>query len=324
VTEPSRADLLKLASSAAGAAAGLLVSRHERVEIVATKSSPTDVVTQMDRAAEELIRGRILAERPGDVILGEEGGQLGEAGRGDGVRWIVDPLDGTVNYLYGLPDWAVSIAAEMDGTVVAGVVCVPRRRSQFSAVLGGGAWLRSWPSPGLPSGLPSAPPSGAGTAPPSGASPGPPSGASPGPPSGASPGPPSGAGPGPARRLACNADVPLGEALVATGFGYEPGRRRVQGQVVAAVLPRVRDIRRGGSCAVDLCSLAAGQVDGYYERGVQAWDIAAGSLIAREAGAQVAGLSGRPAGPSMTLAGGPALFAELHDLLISLDPERDE
>jgi myo-inositol-1(or 4)-monophosphatase len=292
VTEAAGADLLELACSAAGMAAGLLVSRHERVEVVATKSSPTDVVTEMDRAAEELIRRRILAERPGDVILGEEGGQVGEAGQGDQVRWIVDPLDGTVNYLYGLPDWAVSIAAEVAGTVVAGVVCIPRRRSQFSAVLGGGAWLRTWPGSGPGSGLGPEPGSAAGSAPP--------------------------------RRLAVNADVPLGRALVATGFGYEVGRRAVQGQVVSAVLPRVRDIRRCGSCAVDLCSLAAGQVDGYYERGVQYWDIAAGSLIAREAGAQVAGLSGRPAGPSMTLAGGPAVFSELHDLLVSLDPERDE
>jgi myo-inositol-1(or 4)-monophosphatase len=277
VTEPAPADLLDLALSAAVAAAELLTSGRGRVEVVATKSSPTDVVTDMDRAAEELIRERILAERPGDVILGEEGGQAGRDGqdaRGARVRWVVDPLDGTVNYLYGLPDWAVSIAAEVAGTVVAGVVCVPRRDGLFSAVLGGGAWLR--PATGAP------------------------------------------------RRLACNADVPLARALVATGFGYEPGRRRVQGQVVSAVLPRVRDIRRGGACAVDLCSLAAGQVDGYYERGVHYWDIAAGSLIAREAGAQVAGLCGRPAGTSMTLAAGPGLFGELHDLLVPLNPERDE
>jgi myo-inositol-1(or 4)-monophosphatase len=292
VTEPARADLLDVAFSAAAAAAELLASHHGRPRVVQTKSSPTDVVTEMDRAAEQLIRGRILAERPGDAILGEEGGLLGEegglldgakggqadgeSGRDAGVRWIVDPLDGTVNYLYGLPDWAVSIAAEMAGTVVAGVVCVPRRDSLFSAVPGGGAWLRSM----------------TGTAPP--------------------------------RRLTCNEGVPLGRALVATGFGYSADRRRVQGQVISAVLPRVRDIRRGGSCAVDLCSLAGGQVDGYFERGVQYWDIAAGALIAREAGARVDGLRGRPAGPSMTVAGHPALFGELHDLLVSLDPERDE
>jgi myo-inositol-1(or 4)-monophosphatase len=143
VTEPAPADLLEIASAAAVAAAGLLASRHGRPGVVATKSSPTDVVTEMDRAAEQLIRGMILAERPGDAILGEEGGLLGEIGQGEGVRWIVDPLDGTVNYLYGLPDWAVSIAAEVAGTAVAGVVCVPRRDSLFSAVLGGGAWQRS-------------------------------------------------------------------------------------------------------------------------------------------------------------------------------------
>lgn len=279
MTEPAPADLLGLACSAAVAAAGLLGSQSGRPEVVETKLSPTDVVTKMDRAAEELIRERILAERPGDAILGEEGGQVGQvaaAGADDGVRWIVDPLDGTVNYLYGLPDWSVSIAAELHGTVVAGAVCVPRRDSLYSAVLGGGAWLRPV----------------AGTAAP--------------------------------RRLRCNADVPLSEALVATGFGYQARRRRVQGQVVSAVLPRVRDIRRGGACSVDLCSLAGGQVDGYYERGVQYWDIAAGGLIASEAGARVAGLSGRPAGSSMTVAAGPGVFSALHDLLVSLDAERDE
>jgi len=267
------AELLAIACSAAVAAGELLVPGSGRTTVVATKSSPTDVVTEMDRAAEELIRGRILAVRPGDAILGEEGGQIG--GRASGVRWIVDPLDGTVNYLYGLPDWSVSIAAEIDGAVVAGAVFAPRRGSLFSAQLGGGAWLRS----------------GAAWAPP--------------------------------QQLACNAGVPLARALVATGFGYETGRREIQGQVLSSVLPRVRDIRRGGSCAVDLCSLASGGVDAYYERGVQSWDIAAGGLIAREAGAVVAGLEGRPASPSMTVAAAPALFADLHDLLVSLDPERD-
>jgi myo-inositol-1(or 4)-monophosphatase len=133
----------------------------------------------------------------------------------------------------------------------------------------------------------------------------------------------SGDGRGPAERLWCNAGVPLDQALVATGFGYEADRRRGQGRVLSAVLPRVRDIRRGGSCAVDLCSLAAGNVDAYYERGVHYWDIAAGGLIASEAGAVVAGLSGKPAGSSMTVGAGPGLFAVLHDLLVSLDPERD-
>jgi len=116
----------------------------------------------------------------------------------------------------------------------------------------------------------------------------------------------------------------LARSLIATGFGYERGRRRVQGQVISAVLPEVRDIRRNGACAVDLCWLAAGNVDGYFERGVHYWDVAAGSLIAREAGAVVAGLAGKPPSESMTLGAGPGLFRQLHDLLLSLDPERDK
>jgi myo-inositol-1(or 4)-monophosphatase len=277
VTARDTPGLLELACRAA-VAAGRLLADSGRPEVVATKSSPTDVVTEADRAAEELIRELIGAARPGDRILGEEGG---ETGSGDGVRWIVDPLDGTVNYLYGLPDWAVSIAAEVDGTVVAGAVFVPRRDELYSAGLGGGAWL-SWGAldwRGEDTGSPA--------------------------------------------RLACNTGVALDKALVATGFGYEAARRLVQAEVLRAVLPRVRDIRRGGSAAVDLCSVAAGTVDAYYERGVNLWDIAAGSLIAAEAGAQVTGVHGRPPGPSMTIAAGPPLLGELHDLLAGADPERD-
>jgi len=252
----------------------MLTDRAGRAVVVATKSSPTDVVTEMDQASERLISQRILAQRPSDSILGEEGGQTGE---GSAVRWIVDPLDGTVNYLYDLPDWAVSVAVEVHGQVVAGAVCVPRRDALYFGRLRGGGWVTTMADPD----------------------------------------------PAAALRLRCNVDVPLNRALIATGFGYEPGRRLVQGQVVAALLPRVRDIRRNGAAAVDLCSLAAGNVDGYYERGVQYWDIAAGSLIAREAGAIVAGLAGKPASPAMTVGGGPGLFAELDDFLQSQNPERD-
>ncbi len=260
------AELADLAKSAAQEAAELLQSRHGHVRVVQTKSSPTDVVTEMDRAAEELIRQRILAARPDDAILGEEGGQVGV---GSPVRWIVDPLDGTVNYLYGLPDWAVSIAAEVRGTVVTGVVCAPLQSSIYTATIGAGAWLQSaWqPAP---------------------------------------------------VRLNCNADVDLADALVATGFSYTAEQRTGQGAVVAEVLPRVRDIRRAGAAAIDLCSLAAGRVDAYYESGVHAWDIAAGGLIAREAGAQVGGLHGNTASAAMTIAASPALFRQLHDLLASL------
>jgi myo-inositol-1(or 4)-monophosphatase len=269
--------LLELARESAVAAGQQLLSRGGRPEVVATKSSPTDVVTDADRAAEELIRERIGAARPGDRILGEEGGETsaGDVGgtRPARVRWIVDPLDGTVNYLYGRPDWAVSIAAELDGTVVAGAVFVPRRQELFSAATGAGAWLTANGEPAV--------------------------------------------------RLACNTGVPLETALVATGFGYAAGRRLAQAEVLAAVLPRVRDIRRGGSCAVDLCSVASGTADAYYERGVNLWDIAAGGLIAAQAGALVTGLHGRPPGPSMTIAAAPGLLRDLHDLLAAADAERD-
>jgi myo-inositol-1(or 4)-monophosphatase len=281
VKPPDTAALLELACSTAVAAGRLLLGRGGRAEVVATKSSPTDVVTEADQAAELLIRDVIGAARPHDRILGEEGGEDGGSGESSGVRWIVDPLDGTVNYLYGLPDWAVSIAAEAEGTVVAGAVFVPRRDELFSAGRGGGAWL-SWGALDVRGGDTPQP-----------------------------------------IRLACNTGVPLSRALVATGFGYAAGRRVVQGEVLAAVLPRVRDIRRGGSAAVDLCSVASGSVDAYYERGVNLWDIAAGSLIATEAGAAVTGLHGQPPGPSMTLAAGPPLLADLHDLLAGTNPERD-
>ncbi|MBG0830796.1 inositol monophosphatase [Planomonospora sp. ID67723] len=242
----------------------LLAKRPERPEVLATKSSPTDVVTALDRASEELIRARIKEARPDDAVLGEEGGATGD-GR---VRWIVDPIDGTVNFLYGLPDWAVSIAVEVEGEIVAGVVNVVPRGEVFTAARGEGAWLAG-------------------------------------------------------ERLRCNTGVPLERALVATGFGYEPGRRAVQAEVLAHVLPRVRDIRRSGSAASDLCAVAAGRVDGYYERGPQDWDYAAGGLIAAEAGARVGGLNGKPANPELTVCAAPGLFEELQELLAPLDPERD-
>ena len=274
--------LLRIAVATAAEAGQLLASWRgdERPEVVQTKSSPTDVVTEMDRRSEALITSRIRAHRPGDAVLGEEGGQTAGGPAGDGaeadqpgrVRWIVDPLDGTVNYLYGLRDWAVSIAAEVDGTVVAGVVEVPRHGERFTAVTSQGAWLHR----------------------------------------------------GEARlALRCSSDVPLGQALVGTGFGYDAGRRQVQGEVLAALLPFIRDIRRGGSAAVDLCSVAAGRLDAFYERGLNYWDFAAGGLIAREAGALVGGLAGRAESTSMAMAAGPGLYQQLETFLSKLNPERD-
>jgi myo-inositol-1(or 4)-monophosphatase len=277
---PNGGELIGLAVAVAQEAGDLLTASAGHVAVADTKSSPTDVVTEMDRRAEELIRSRILAARPGDVILGEEGGQDGEAGDAD-VRWVVDPLDGTVNYLYGLHDWAVSIAAEVAGQVVAGAVYVPKRGELFSAVRGDGAWLVTNPEI---------------TARDRGR---------------------------PAVRLHCGPGVPLEQALVATGFGYLAARRKVQGEVVAALLPVIRDIRRAGAASVDICAVAAGRVDGFYERGLNYWDYAAGALIATEAGAVAGDSRGGPPSASMTVVAGPGLFGPLAAALAGLDAERD-
>jgi myo-inositol-1(or 4)-monophosphatase len=256
-------DLFELAISTAEVASVMLVDKRPAdLGVAYTKSSSTDVVTEMDKASERLIIDRIRAARPGDAFLGEESGASGGS---SGVRWIVDPIDGTVNYLYGLPDWSVSIAAEVDGEVVVGVVAVPMRGELFTAARGKGATLVRED--------------------------------------------------GSTRRLGCNTGVVLDKALVATGFGYAVDRRAHQAETLQRVLPRVRDIRRSGSAAVDLCSVAAGRVDAYYERGPQEWDFAAGALVVQEAGGTVGGLNGEPPSPELTIAAGPDLFGPLHDLL---------
>jgi myo-inositol-1(or 4)-monophosphatase len=224
------AALLELARRTAREA-GELVLRHRRdgVSVARTKSSLTDVVTEADQASEQLIRSRLLDARPDDGFLGEEGDDLAGS---SGVRWVVDPIDGTVNYLYGLPDFAVSIAALRGDEVVAGVVLAPATGTEHVATRGGGA---------LRDGVP----------------------------------------------LQVRHAAGLDQALVATGFGYEADVRARQGSSVARLLPRVRDIRRGGSCALDLCGLAAGHLDAYVEEGTHLWDRAAAGLIATEAGARV-------------------------------------
>ncbi|MDA8393081.1 MAG: inositol monophosphatase family protein [Actinomycetota bacterium] len=198
-------------------------------ETVETKSSVTDVVTEMDRASEKLITSAILERRPDDAILAEEGGA--RAGT-SGVTWVIDPLDGTVNYLYGLAPFAVSIAARSGEGTFLGVVHDPVHGETFTALAGRGAWLDG-------------------------------------------------------RRLRCSAVKELGLALVGTGFSYARSRRKAQAAAVAELLPHVRDIRRGGAAAVDLCWVAAGRLDAYYESGIREWDRAAGELVAREAGAHV-------------------------------------
>jgi myo-inositol-1(or 4)-monophosphatase len=255
---PDLPALRDLAVDLATDAGRLLVSGLDRTRTdVATKSSATDMVTEMDRAAEALITSALAERRPDDGLLGEEGSQ--RAGT-SGVRWLIDPLDGTTNYLYAFPAFAVSIAAEVDGAVAVGVVRDPLHDETFAAVRGEGAFCND-------------------------------------------------------RRLAVGGPPTLATALVATGFAYTPERRAHQARVLTHVLPAVRDIRRAGSAALDLCAVAMGRVDAYYERGMGPWDFAAGAFIAHEAGAWVGDLDGGPPSTDIVLAAPPHLAAPLRDLL---------
>jgi myo-inositol-1(or 4)-monophosphatase len=264
-TGPDPAELRELAVTVARAAAGeVLRGRAAALGDVDTKSTATDPVTAADRAVERLIVRMVRAARPDDAVLGEEFG--GQSGAGDGgVRWVVDPIDGTVNYLYGIALYAVSIAVQVGGATVVGVVRNPVTGEEWTAVRGGGAYLDGRPVRG-------------GRAP------------------------------------------DLARALVATGFGYDPAHRADQGRVLAAVLPRVRDIRRFGAASLDLCLAADGRVDAFYETGLNAWDHAAAGLVAAEAGLVVSGLGGAAPGPAMVLAAPAHLHAPLHSILLAAQP----
>lgn len=260
-------ELLKIAVEVArDAAATARRMRAEGVSGVATKSTSTDVVTAADRAVERQVAAALRELRPHDRILGEEYGDAPGAAPGESsaVRWILDPIDGTVNYMYGLPEYAVSLAAEVNGVVVAGVVCNAATGDEWRAVRGGGAYRDG-------------------------------------------------------ERLTGSTQTDLSQALVATGFAYDPARRAHQAAVLRGLIAEVRDIRRFGAAALDLCRAAEGSVDAYYEKGLNIWDLAAGGLIAAEAGLRVAGLRGAPPGPDLVIAAPSALFAPLHDLLARLD-----
>jgi myo-inositol-1(or 4)-monophosphatase len=259
-------ELLELAIDLGQQAAELLVRGLDRVRAsIETKSSGTDMVTEMDRASETLIVAGILARRPDDGIVGEEGTDRG--GR-SGVRWVIDPLDGTTNYIYGHPGFAVSIGVELvePGTgatrSIAGVVVDPLHGDLFSAVAGEGAQRNG-------------------------------------------------------RVIRSSPETVLQQALIGTGFSYDPERRAKQAAVLTTVLPRVRDIRRMGAAAVDLCSVACGRLDAFYEKGLAPWDYTAGALIAAEAGAIVRDLDGQPTSPAFTLAAPPALYDPLRDVLLA-------
>jgi myo-inositol-1(or 4)-monophosphatase len=260
------ADLLAIARRIAlTVAETALEERRRGIAVEATKSTPTDVVTAVDRDTEARIRSMILDARPDDGIFGEEDDtHVGTSG----LNWVVDPIDGTVNLLYDIPAWSVSIAV-VDGppdplhwSALAGVVVNPVTGEVFEASRGGGARLGD-------------------------------------------------------RELRVNDDVELSRALIGTGFGYAVERRRTQAEVLLQVLPRVRDIRRIGSAALDLSALAAGRLDGFYERGLNPWDHAAGALIAREAGGRVGGVNGGPESGELLVAAAPSVYDGLLELLLS-------
>jgi len=246
-------DMLKLALESAVAAGEILMDRPAAFEI-STKSSAIDIATQMDEAAERLIVERIRSNRPGDAIVGEEGAQVSGS---SGIRWVIDPLDGTVNYLYGLPGWCVSIAAkDREGTVV-GVVHAPSLGMTWQAVRGSGAFLNG-------------------------------------------------------KRIWTSEVSQLDKALIATGFSYSREVRQGQSEAIKKLIPLCRDIRRLGAAAVDLCHVASGGVDGYFEVGLKEWDLAAGALIATEAGALV---TGGESDEVMVIAANPKLHQTLRNFL---------
>lgn len=254
-------ELFSIAQAVAEAAGALLLRERPVILHAQAKSSPTDAVTEMDKRAETLIVTMLSEARPHDGVLGEEGANRPTK---TNVRWIVDPLDGTVNYLYGLPLWSVSIAAEVDGAVCVGVVDVPALGRRYAAVRGSGATCAT--AEGV-------------------------------------------------RPLAASAVTDLGMSLVATGFGYASEGRARQATIVADLLPRVRDIRRLGSAALDLCLVGDGQLDAYYETGLNPWDVAAGALIAQEAGARIRGAVGAWPDGGMALAAAPGIFSAMEETL---------
>lgn len=253
--EPNAADLRDLAGRLARMAGAQLAAWRPGESIADTKSSPTDLVTAADRAAERRIIEELRVARPDDAILAEEGGRA--AGTSD-VRWVIDPLDGTVNFVYGIPFYAVSIAAEAGGTVIAGAVYDVVHGILYDAALGAGARANGSP-------------------------------------------------------MRCSAASDPALSMVGTGFSYAAADRVVQGRVVGDLLPRVRDIRRLGAAALDLCAVGAGQLDAFYEAGLKPWDWAAGLLVATEAGAGLARFP-TPVGEVLVVAA-PGLLGSLTDLL---------
>lgn len=261
MTRVDAAELYDLASTV-GTRAATWVREHRpagRVEVAGHKFSDTDPVTALDRGCEELIRAEILSRRPHDSFMGEEGDDI--VGNSE-VRWIVDPIDGTVNFVYGVGSWAVSIAAQAGETTVAGFIVDGVRDIGWGAIAGRGAWRTNDPG----------------------------------------------------TRLAVDGVHDLGHALVGTGFHYQQHIREHQALAVAKMLPHVRDIRRLGSAALDICAVADGSLDAFVEQGLKPWDLAAGELIARESGAVVGGLHG-PADERLVMVVTPGLKRDFFELI---------
>jgi myo-inositol-1(or 4)-monophosphatase len=265
-------ELLELAVGLARDAGALLLERFDggRERALSSKTSPTDPVSEADLASERLIRERLALARPADGFLGEEGG--GEEGS-SGLTWVVDPLDGTVNFLFSIPQWCVSVAVQDDAGPLAGAIFDPCRNELFVATRDGSSLLNGSPIP-----LPGTPHDG-----------------------------------GQAGEASARED--LATAMVATGLAYDADVRAAQAEVLARVVPRVRDIRRFGSAALDLAWTAAGRYDAYFERSVKPWDIAAGTLVCERAGLTVLELPEHERLPSGVLAAVPALAEALFELV---------
>lgn len=274
VTPPLDGDLdalLARARGAAASAAALLLDRPADLQ-TESKTTATDAVTIMDKRSEALLVELLLAGRESDGILGEEGSD--RAGT-SGFRWVIDPIDGTVNYLYGLPGWSVCVGLEYEGVPIVGVVAVPSHGVTYYAATGRGAFEQR-------------------------------------------------DGAHEPKRLVPSSVAELAFALTGTGFGYASSRRAGQARVLAHLLPELRDIRRTGSAAVDICWVAAGQLDAYFEKGLHPWDFTAASVIAAESGIKLEGLRGASPNEDLTLAANPELFSKLHDRLVELQADLEQ
>lgn len=259
-------ELLDIARDLATSAGDMaLAGRKAGLQHVHTKTTATDMVTEFDQASEKLIVEGLRQQRPHDAIVGEEGANVVGS---SGITWHIDPIDGTTNFLYDLPAWAVSIGASDAEGPIAGVVYIPALAEMFTATRGGGAFLNGSP-------------------------------------------------------IHCNRITDVSQALVCTGFSYSPKQRTIQSRRVAEFIHLIRDIRRAGAAAIDLCYVACGRIDAYFEENLHQWDIAAGILIAHEAGCASGDFAGEKAHPAEILVAAPAIFDQLSNLIITASAPKE-